>query len=67
MYASQFSLEGTAFSLLIFLPFVAYIYARLVLTSYEDTQSKEVKPFIHKMLTKATEVMLKAKVCSLLP
>lgn len=39
---------------------------RLVLTSYEDTQSKEVKPNIHKMLTKATEVMLKAKTTCLL-
>uniref|UniRef100_A0A803MMN5 Probable magnesium transporter n=1 Tax=Chenopodium quinoa TaxID=63459 RepID=A0A803MMN5_CHEQI len=47
-------------------PSVANDEERLLVTSLEDTQSKEVKPFLRIMLTKAVDVMLKAKTTCLL-
>ncbi|XP_021736111.1 probable magnesium transporter NIPA8 isoform X3 [Chenopodium quinoa] len=47
-------------------PSVANDEERLLVTSLEDTQNKEVKPILRIMLTKAVDVMLKAKTTCLL-
>lgn len=47
-------------------PSVANDGERLLVTSPEDTQSKEMKPFLQTMLTKAADVMLKVKTTCLL-